>query len=449
MKIIQVPFCFYPDPVGGTEVYVEALAQHLKNFNVDVSVAAPGNESVSYVHNGIKVNRFGVFPSRLSLRDFYGQGDPLAAQSFAHILNKEKPDIVHLHAFTSGVSVKLIEEAKKRKIRVFFTYHTPTVSCQQGTLIRWGKKVCDGKLRLGVCSACTLHGLGLNKNAAWIVGHLPKMTGRMIGRLGFSGRFFTALRMTELVELKHHSFRKLVSQVDHIIAVSQWVKDVLIINGAPLDKITLCRQGVGQSGPQDDQPRYIQNSCDGIKLIFLGRSHPNKGIDLLIKAMQLKPTLKIKLDIYGVSDNDSNGAYINQLQQLAKNDFRISFCKPVNSDRILHILKQYDFLMVPSLWLETGPLVVFEAFAAGLPVIGSDRGGIAELVKDGRDGLLVDPDSISAWAAVLQRVHDDPDLRERLRFGVVRPRTMREVAEQMMSLYLQKLQVVSNINASE
>ena len=57
-------------------------------------------------------------------------------------------------------------------------------------------------------------------------------------------------------------------------------------------------------------------------------------------------------------------------------------------------LSRIDVLAVPSQWLETGPLVVLEAFAAGTPVIGSDLGGIRELVSDGRDGLLVPHDDV-------------------------------------------------------
>ena len=61
MKVIHVPFGFRPDPVGGTEVYVEALAREQQRRGVDVVVAAPGRESTRHMDNGLPISRFGVF----------------------------------------------------------------------------------------------------------------------------------------------------------------------------------------------------------------------------------------------------------------------------------------------------------------------------------------------------------------------------------------------------
>ena len=99
---------------------------------------------------------------------------------------------------------------------------------------------------------------------------------------------------------------------------------------------------------------------------------------------------------------------------------------------MLAALAQHDVLAVPSQCLETGPLVVLEAFAAGTPVIGANLGGIAELVTDGVDGLLVEP---AAWATTLQRCATDRDLLPRLRAGIRPPRTMATVADEMLALY--------------
>jgi len=92
-------------------------------------------------------------------------------------------------------------------------------------------------------------------------------------------------------------------------------------------------------------------------------------------------------------------------------------------------------LAVSSQWLETGPLVVLEAFAAKVPVIGSRLGGIAELVRDGVDGLLVEPSSTEDWAKKLRRLMDDPSLLLRLRSNVRAPRTITTVANEMASIY--------------
>ena len=70
---------------------------------------------------------------------------------------------------------------------------------------------------------------------------------------------------------------------------------------------------------------------------------------------------------------------------------------------VVERLSVYDVVAVPSQGLETGPLVVLEAFAAGVPVLGSAIGGIADKVNDGVDGFLVRPfDSETEWASALE-----------------------------------------------
>src|SRR5437763_15339559 len=130
MKIVLVAFCFYPDPVGGTEVYVASLARLLRDEQgCDVLIAAPGGRSEEYAHEGLRVRRFAVSNEVGDVSELYGEGDELAAREFEKILDKEQPDVVHLHAFTRGVSLKTVRRATERGIPVVFTYHTPTVTC--------------------------------------------------------------------------------------------------------------------------------------------------------------------------------------------------------------------------------------------------------------------------------------------------------------------------------
>jgi glycosyltransferase involved in cell wall biosynthesis len=73
-----------------------------------------------------------------------------------------------------------------------------------------------------------------------------------------------------------------------------------------------------------------------------------------------------------------------------------------------------DVLAVPSLWLENSPLVVHEAFQAGVPVVAARTGGLAELVENGKSGLLYDPTDPAALATALMRLVTEPGLLERL-----------------------------------
>jgi glycosyltransferase involved in cell wall biosynthesis len=108
----------------------------------------------------------------------------------------------------------------------------------------------------------------------------------------------------------------------------------------------------------------------------------------------------------------------------------------IEHSTVVDRLTEYDLIAVPSQCLETGPLIVLEAFAAGIPVLGSALGGLSDKIDDGVDGLLVRPHgSVAAWTASLKRCAEDPKLLRRLRHAVRRPRSAADVADDMISLY--------------
>ncbi len=437
MKVIHVPFCFYPDPVGGTEVYVDALARRQQRQGNEVVIAAPGERDDAYSYDGLSVRRFAVSERVTGLRELYGEGDPLAARAFGRILDAERPDLVHLHAFTRGVSLRIVREAKQRDIPVVFTYHTPTVSCQRGTLLRWGSQVCGGLLDVHTCARCALHGHGLNKPASLALGTLKPGIGRLLGGFDLSGGMWTALRMTELVELRQGTFRELMREVDHVVAVCEWVKEVLLRNGVPPRKITVSRQGLCQDS-YDTSQRMGPSSA--LRIAFLGRMDATKGAHVLIEALRRIPELSLHLDIYGVVQGEAGASYTQRLKQLAMGDSRIHFHDPIPPAEVVSRLRQYNVLAVPSQLLETGPMVVLEAFAAGIPVIGSNLGGIAELVEDGVNGLLVEPQSIKGWTDAFMSISQDAGLLSRLRSGIQPPRSMNVAVNEMLELYAAVLQ---------
>jgi glycosyltransferase involved in cell wall biosynthesis len=445
MKVIHVPYCFAPEPMGGTEIYAAALAQDLQNLDVENVIAAPAATTNSYTFNGLRVRRFRVALDNVDLRQLHGLGDPGAAAEFDKILADEKPDLVHLHAFTQGVSVRLARAVKQRKLPVVFTYHTPTVSCQRGTLMRWGTTLCDGKLHVRHCSGCTLHGLGLMGPLAIAVGAVPPWVGRSLGNAALHGKVWTALRMSELTTLRHTMFRSLMTEVDHVVAVCGWVRDVLLLNEVPPSKITLCRHGIrlivnDAAGPAVVPPA---DSKDQLRIAFLGRYDQTKGIEVLIHTLRMDQSLKARLDIYGVVQSAANERYRQKMFALAANDPRISFRDPVPSHEVVALLRGYDLLAVPSQWLETGPQVALEAFAAGIPVIGWDIGGIAEIVKHEIDGLLIDPKARHAWTDALRHLIKDRALLAKLKAGVRQPRTSVHVAREMSELYRSLLKAKS------
>lgn len=436
MIVVHVPYTFFPDPPGGTEVYVRALAQEQKKRGIAAMVAAPADHDSSYLHEGLRVRRFAISSSN-SLNDLYGEGDRHAAHSFSRILDEERPDLVHLHAFTSAVSLRLVRECRKRGVPVVFSYHTPTVSCQQGTLLRWGTQICDGALDVHRCSRCTLHGLGLDKFSSTVAGSVPVSFGRLIGRLGVSGGPWTALRMSDLIRDRHDAIRGLLTEVDHCIALCQWVKDLLLHIGVPDHKITVSRQGLCHSPQSTDttEEKAVRGRDSSVHIAFLGRLDPVKGAHILIQALRSSPAVVLQLDIFGISQGTRDEEYARELKVAAAGDSRITFPPPMSASQVVSVLRTYDAVAIPSHCLETGPMVVLEAFAAGVPVIGSRLGGIEEQVQHEVDGLLVEPGSVVLWAEALRRVSGSVGLLASLRAGVRPPRTITKAADEIEGVY--------------
>jgi len=436
VKVLHLPYTFYPDAAGGTEVYVDALARAQRAGGLDAFVAAPAQQEAHYEHAGLPVWRFPIDAAVRDIRELYGDGDAIAAEGFIRILEAAQPDLVHMHAFTAAASLRAVRAAKECGIPVIFSYHTPTVSCQRGTLLRWGSEVCDGALDVRRCAQCALHAAGLNQFASRLVGSLPPAAGGFLGNMGFTGGAWTALRMTELIELRHAAFRSLMAEADHVIALCECVKQVLLRNSVPAEKISLCRQGLVQEVLDDAPPSREQDrEGDRLRIVFLGRLDPTKGVHVLLEALHSVPDLDVHLDIFGVRQDASGAAYLAQLKNVAGHDARIRFLAPIPAREVIPAIREYDILAVPSQSLETGPLVVLEAFAAGVPVMGSDLGGIAELVRHDVDGLLVEPRSVSAWAAAIRGLATESAGLTRLRSNIRRPRRIAEAAQEIDRLY--------------
>lgn len=435
MKVIEIPFCFAPDPCGGTEVYVECLSKRLQDRGIDIVISCPTHkETPAYTYNGIKIRKFLQSPTLRDISELYDEGDAVAAENFDRIVEEEKPDLVHLHSFTPATSLRLVRKVKKRGIPVIFTYHTPTVTCQRGTLL-WGKKVCKGRLNSLLCTNCTLHGYGVPRVLSDILSLSPRPLSQLLKSLKLSGKIFTAIRMRDLIWLRHRACRAFLKEVDHIVAVCSWVKDLLLNNNLPENKITVSLQGYPELLEGTRVDCAPARSEDKLRLVYIGRIDHTKGVDRIIRCVKSLPHLNMAFDIYGIIQDAKGAAFQKKLKTMAACDARITFCDPIIRYNILSVLAQYDYLVVPSQWLETGPLVILEAFAAKVPVIGSNLGGIAERIDHGVNGLLVAHNSDREWRNAILKVYKNKALRERLKKNIPVIRTMKEVTDEMIALY--------------
>ncbi|MES2606910.1 MAG: glycosyltransferase, partial [Pseudomonadota bacterium] len=437
MRIMHVPFSFFPSVAGGTEVYVQTLARELKSLGIDSVVVAPGASRESYQWDNQPVFRF-PGSSGLSLPAQHGAGDPVAAQEFGKILDETKPDLVHFHALTASASGLAMTEARRRNLPVLLTYHTPTVSCVRGSMMKWGSEPCDGRMRSQLCTACCLHGKGMARTTATALSWLPAGMLDWIGRQLQPGRLATALRLPALVRLRHSATRQAFALCDAVVAVCEWVSAVLRVNAVPMGKVCVSRQGValGTALQTSISRESQQVLARPLRLAYFGRIEQVKGVHVLAAALALDKGLPVTLDVFGIRGDES---LWQQLAAQALEDSRLGLHDAVAADTVVTAMQKHDLVVVPSQWLETGPLVVYEAMAAGVPVLGSDLGGIAEIVTHDVTGFLVEANDPGAWLVALRSIIDHPEMLARWRQQLTPPRTMHDVAIDMAQLYTRQL----------
>lgn len=433
MTVLHVPYTYFPDSAGGTEVYVRNLAQALRRYGYASSVAAPGRMQGRYDECGVPVYRFRG-DARNRLDRAYGAPDEVAAEQFRAIVDEVRPAIVHLHARSAAVSDRLCDIAQAAGARVVFTYHTPAASCARGTMMLYGKEPCDGMLRRRRCVACALAAHGLPRALGLLSASIPDRLAERLAAADEIAGSLRRLRIPALIGQDQTRFHSLMAKVDHVVALCGWVRELLSRNGVPAEKISISRHGITIESNIRPTPPYGEwHRQEGpLRIAYFGRLDPAKGPDFLARAIAAIAGAPVRLDLFAVPENVGLGS---EIATRIASDPRMSLHDPVAPETVQQAMAEYDLIAVPSLCLETGPLVVLEAFAAGVPVLGSDLGGIAESVRDGIDGVLVEPGNVGAWSAAILRLTQNRGLLRGLRQNIRPPRGLNDMARDMAHVY--------------
>jgi glycosyltransferase involved in cell wall biosynthesis len=438
MKVIHTLGWYFPESSGGTEVYVDGLVQELRSQGVQSIVAAAQNgiQEATYNYNGVEVYRYPVFPS-VSTDQVRGYVPHGGFEDFACWLKDQKADLYHQHSWSLGCGIHHLRLAKQLGMPTVVTVHVPGNVCLRGTMLLNGQEVCDGRIERSRCSTCWGSSRGIPAWASAVLAGMPTPLCKVTESSLPGSRLATAIATPALVNDHQHRLLEMATLADRIVAVCQWLYDALAINGIPQEKLVLCRQGVTASYPST--PLSLENSkerTDPLRVGFLGRWDKVKGIEVLLEAVRRLPMkTPVELIIHGLAQGEREKAYRQQVLALAGNDKRIRVAEPLPREKVLSTLANFDLLAVPSQWLETGPLVVLEAHAVGTPVLGSNLGGIAELVRHGVNGWLVPAEDVEAWTQALSRLTHEQGLLAKLRQGVLQVRTMSAVALEMAALY--------------
>jgi len=208
--------------------------------------------------------------------------------------------------------------------------------------------------------------------------------------------------------------------LSHILVCSRSLMESYLELGFPEQSITVIPPGVPSrlvSGASDLSD-LTRKDDDEVNLLFAGRVVPEKGPDVAIEAMACLlrriRVHKVRLDIIGTGPE----GYVAQLRTMvAALDLgeRVAFVGRLGHQELLERYTEYDALLFTSRWAEPFGITILEAMARGLPVIGTNVGGVPEIVADGENGLLVPPDEPTLLADAVKRLVDNPGFAQRLR----------------------------------
>jgi len=402
MNVIQALAWYFPDSTGGTEVYVSGLVDELPAFGVTSTIAAArtGTQSSDYVQDGVAVHRY-PFAEMDDLAVARGERPHQNFDSFVAWLDRQPRGIYHQHSWTTSCGLLHIGAAKSLGFKTVLTVHVPGNICLRGTMMEFGSEPCDGRVVAERCASCWSQGRGLPRLAAQVLSRLPPIISRAAYRSGAENRLLTAFGAREWAAARRRQIEAMAKSADRIVAVCGWLADALRRNGVADAKLVLSRQGIGRDLIGRTIPR--SNSKGKFRLGFLGRCDPVKGLPVLLDAMNRLPrNLALELVIHAMANTEQDQRHRDALIAQTSGDPRIAFVPPVAHGELPTVLAGFDMLAVPSQWQETGPLVVLEAQACGVPVLGSDLGGIAELVTPGIDGHLVAFSDPVAWADAIR-----------------------------------------------
>jgi glycosyltransferase involved in cell wall biosynthesis len=430
MTELRVAHCvgfYFPQNVGGSEVYVHDLAAGLSRGSVKSTIVAATNRGFErYDWEGTPVLRY---PSHWAEVRENSSGE----SKFQELIREASPDVFHLHSWTAGAGLRHLSQVAELGIPCVATMHVPSALCLRGTMLLNGEGPCDGRIDEKRCGRCWAMARGLPGPLAFGLAHLPRLSLTQSGLAKVARRTATMLSVRSLVRDQARDLKTMAALCERVIAPSQWVRAALEANAFPAHKIVISRQAVAQSLVEQGARRRARDPGEEIRIGFVGRLEHYKGVHTLLEAMALIPRdVPIRLLVAG---SGTEVPYLRGLEAAAEGDKRIEFLGEISHDRLAGFLEQIDVLAVPSIYMETGPLVVLEAHTFGIPVMGANIGGIAERIRDGVNGWLLPFDDSAAWAAAMRDVATNRDKLMRCAANARPGRTMADVAIDMASLY--------------
>lgn len=371
MKVVFANKYFYLK--GGAERYCFDLRALLERHGHEVvpfamqdkrNLATPWKK---YFVSAVGTDRVRLSPSglRTAGRMLYSFE---ARKKFGRLLDAAKPRLVHVHNIYHQISPSILPEAKKRGLPVVMTAHDYKLIAPNYSLFH------DG----AICERT-------KPDRFW-----EAVKHRCIKRSVIA----SALSAFEMA--LHRRLGLYRDNVDRIIAPSRFVQALLVEYGVAESKIVHVPHFIDAS---DWTPAY-----DGSYALYVGRLSEEKGVDVLIRAAAKRK--KIPVRIVGTGPDEARlkalAAHLG-----AKN---VEFAGFRAGEDLRREYAGARFVVIPSVWYEVFGLIALEAYAAGKPVVATQIGGLAELVRDGETGLTASVGDAADLAEKMAALWDTPPL---------------------------------------
>ncbi len=445
MRILFAAHQFFPEHYAGVEIVTLGLAKEFRARGHETFVLAPKRsrpvndigpgEIEDYEFEGVPVRRVGRPTEGVSRPYRLDYENEVMAGRAREYMREVRPDIVHAEHF-QGLSTSVIPAIKEFGVPLVYTATDFWTVCPVVDLRRHDGAMCRGP-ELAHCTRCIASRYPGTRMKA-VVDRTPDAAIRAAGVLSETPLAGLSHPLRQIRALKERPgyIRERMEGVDHIIVYTHLMKEILLANGIGEGKIGISHYGIDTSRIAGLPPN--RNVPPPLRVGFIGTLAPHKGCDVLIRAFRrLPPGLDARLDIYGNLERFK--PFIKELRRLAGDDERINFAGPFQRERVGDVLSELDVLVVPSRWYENQPGVILEAFAAGMPVVATDLGGMSEFVKHEENGLLFELENDEDLARQLRRLGEEPGLIERLRAGIGPVKTVQQDVDELEELYARLL----------
>jgi glycosyltransferase involved in cell wall biosynthesis len=331
--------------------------------------------------------------------------DPSMVRAFEQVLERSRPDLVHVQHLM-GLPTALIHAIQRSGLPYVVTLWDFWWICANAQLLtNFSQQICDGPRAYMNCARCVLARAGVPQ--LWPA--LPPLAG--------------------LLAWRNRLLRQVLEMAGGLIAPTEFVRHWYAEHGVPARRLFVMPPAMEQTVTASHHRR----SSDGpVRFAYIGGLSWQKGVHCLIDAFGEIDGLG---ELWIAGDESFDPAYVSRVRAQATDGVR--FLGRLTRDQVWDTLAQIDVVVAPSLWYETFSFLVSEAFVAGVPVVASRLGPLADRVRDGVDGLLVPPGDVAAWRAAMRRLVEEPGLLAHLRSNVRSPLTLEEHVDRLETLYTQ------------